>query len=280
MILTKNSLHSFIVLLLTTIFLASCSSDDNSISDTTQSQKINLDLSPFKLTLPVEQGFIWENTLTPSTSSNEKVFLDSKNFQISHFVTVSEYGNYWRGFTVSNSQDKSDHKSEFYDGKMYGTMAKSDTSFLVANAQEKPEKIQKGTYIDLDQTYAYIELKQDRPTAAQWIEVANSPYAYYSMVNGDAFAKKFEKGDYFKIVIYGLDQDKKVINSQGVEYYLADFFSDKLQINDQWTKVDLKQLGQIKYLVFYLESSDVGQFGMNTPAYFTLRDLEIEVVNK
>ena len=39
---------------------------------------------------------------------------------------------------------------------------------------------------------------------------------------------------------------------------------------DQWTRVDLSSLVGARKLQFELESSDVGEFGMNTPAYFAL----------
>ncbi|HKL40270.1 MAG TPA: DUF4465 domain-containing protein, partial [Cryomorphaceae bacterium] len=61
-----------------------------------------------------------------------------------------------------------------------------------------------------------------------------------------------------------------------VEFYLADYtFSDNSQdyIVDEWTYVDLTSLGDADSLSFTLTSSDVGEFGMNTPAYFCIDDL-------
>jgi hypothetical protein len=61
-----------------------------------------------------------------------------------------------------------------------------------------------------------------------------------------------------------------------VVFYLADFrFEDSTQdyIVDSWQTVDLSSLGAVRYLDFKLESSDVGQYGMNTPAYFALDNL-------
>ena len=43
-----------------------------------------------------------------------------------------------------------------------------------------------------------------------------------------------------------------------------------------WTTVDLTPLGNARYLLFDLNSSDVGQFGMNTPAYFAMDNLTWE----
>jgi hypothetical protein len=37
---------------------------------------------------------------------------------------------------------------------------------------------------------------------------------------------------------------------------------------NQWSEVDLSSLGEVKSIEFALSSSDVGTWGMNTPAYF------------
>jgi hypothetical protein len=61
-----------------------------------------------------------------------------------------------------------------------------------------------------------------------------------------------------------------------VEFYLADFrFTDnsKDYIIKEWKWVDLTSLGNVDSLVFAMSSSDVGQYGMNTPAYFCIDDL-------
>ena len=58
-----------------------------------------------------------------------------------------------------------------------------------------------------------------------------------------------------------------------VEFYLADYrFADNGEdyIVDTWEYIDLSSLGAVKSLEFGLSSSDVGDFGMNTPAYFAL----------
>ena len=49
-------------------------------------------------------------------------------------------------------------------------------------------------------------------------------------------------------------------------------FVDNAQdyIVDDWTWVDLTGLGPIVGLEFTMSSSDVGEFGMNTPSYFAM----------
>ncbi len=107
----------------------------------------------------------------------------------------------------------------------------------------------------------------------------NTTYAGLSMLNGDAFAKQFggasgDDPDWFLLTVTGLAEGGAETGS--VELYLADYrFEDNSQdyILDEWTWLDMSTLGEVAGLQFTLSSSDVGAFGMNTPAYFALDNL-------
>ncbi len=106
--------------------------------------------------------------------------------------------------------------------------------------------------------------------------VTNNNYAYYSMLNGDLYSKKFggvggDEADWFMLTITGKDTAGDSVGS--VDFYLADYrFEDNRQdyIVSTWEYVDLTGLGVVKSLEFSLSSSDVGSYGMNTPGYFAL----------
>jgi hypothetical protein len=83
---------------------------------------------------------------------------------------------------------------------------------------------------------------------------------------GDAFAKKFGATDFFLLKIKGF---KNGVNTDSVQHYLA----QNGNISDTWSWVDLKPLGDVDSILFQLTSSDVGQFGMNTPAFFAIDNL-------
>lgn len=115
-------------------------------------------------------------------------------------------------------------------------------------------------------------------------KITNSTYAYNSMRDGDAFAKKFggptgNDPDWFKLNIkfylFGGLEDS-------VDFYLADFrFSDNNQdyILKDWTSVFLNPvMSTFDSVYFELSSSDVGMWGMNTPAFFCLDDIQLEMV--
>lgn len=109
------------------------------------------------------------------------------------------------------------------------------------------------------------------------VTVTNTTYAYFAMLEGDDFAKQFsvEDQDWFRLDIRGLDAQGSETGI--VPFYLADFrfeSEEDAYIIDDWTSVDLSALGQeTRALEFALSSSDVGDFGMNTPAYFAMGDL-------
>jgi len=102
--------------------------------------------------------------------------------------------------------------------------------------------------------------------------INNNTYAYQSMLNGDAYSKKFTSHDtdWFMLRTYGY------LNGQladSVDFYLADFrFADssKAYIIKSWTWLDLSTMGNVDSLSFAMSSSDVGTYGMNTPAYFCM----------
>ena len=122
---------------------------------------------------------------------------------------------------------------------------------------------------------SYVTLLTDEPAVVPGFYITNSAYAYNSMTGGDPYAKKFGKGDWFKLTITGYDADDAVTGTK--EYYLADLRDEATAyiIND-WRYVDLSGLGAVAKLGFELSSSDTGDWGMNTPAYFCFDDFGAE----
>jgi hypothetical protein len=115
------------------------------------------------------------------------------------------------------------------------------------------------------------------PGTFQGMYVTNTTYAALSMLNGDPFAKKFggtsgNDLDWFLLTITGKGASGGTTGM--VDFYLADYrFANSANdyIVDDWTLVDLTSLGDnVKSLEFALTSSDVGDWGMNTPAYFAM----------
>jgi len=106
--------------------------------------------------------------------------------------------------------------------------------------------------------------------------VTNSTYAYLSMRDGDSFAKKFggETGkdpDFFLMTIKKYSGG--ALADDSINVYLADYRSSDASkdfILNDWKYVDLSTLGAVDSLYLRMTSSDVGVFGMNTPAYICI----------
>ncbi|HET7732213.1 MAG TPA: DUF4465 domain-containing protein, partial [Paludibacter sp.] len=99
----------------------------------------------------------------------------------------------------------------------------------------------------------------------------NSTYAYLDMKNGSLYSKKFEAGDWFKVIIKGF---KSKVQTSSVEVYLADFRDGKREILKTWKKVDLSTLNQVDSVAFNFDSTDKSTWGMNTPAYVCIDNIE------
>ena len=116
-------------------------------------------------------------------------------------------------------------------------------------------------------------------TVVQSAEFTNTTYAALSMLNGDPFAKAFggttgDDPDFFKLIIEGIDAFGASTGT--VDLFLADYTSvDPLgdYILDEWTLLNLSGLGTISELQFSFESTDIGDFGINTPVYFAIDNL-------
>ncbi len=109
--------------------------------------------------------------------------------------------------------------------------------------------------------------------------VTNSTYAYNSMRDGDQFSKRFggETGndpDFLRLTIYTYLNGS--LSKDSIVFYLADYrFVNNSQdyIIKEWNFINLAALGEADSLFFRMASSDVGDFGINTPTYFCLDNL-------
>lgn len=165
----------------------------------------------------------------------------------------------WDGFAYSNITDTTTSGMAGQYNAIVGSGESSSSNYAISYIWAGPPAVTLDTAGVVDSLY-----------------VTNNNFAYYSMLNGDAFAKKFggssgNDEDWFLLTITGKDAGGDVIDT--VDFYLADYrFSDNGldYILDTWEAVDLTSLGVVKSLEFSLSSSDVGGWGMNTPAYFAI----------
>jgi len=164
----------------------------------------------------------------------------------------------WSGFAISNQTDTLTPGFFNQYSAIAGSGAQNSANYVVCSNSRGMDT---------------IFLNEATTIAGAYF--TNNTYAALSMKNGDMFTKKFggESGDdpdWFKLTITGLN-NAEVTDS--INFYLADY-RDANNNNDyivtDWQWVDLTSLGEVEQITFKLSSSDVGQFGMNTPAFFCL----------
>ena len=127
-------------------------------------------------------------------------------------------------------------------------------------------------------------IKLEAPDTLKGFYVTNSTYAYLTIKNGDDFSKKFGGAsgtdpDYFSLIIFGLGNEGDTTGQ--VVFRLADFTSDNPEedyIVKTWEWVSLDTLGVVSELHFAMESTDNSAWGMNTPAYFCIDNVNLKEV--
>ena len=170
----------------------------------------------------------------------------------------------WSGWTYSNVNDTSSSTPDY--SHQYGAITGSG----VGGAGNY------GIAFTSFQNQAYVNLVAGTDPVS--MAVTNTTYAYDSMTQGDQFAKQFGKGDFFLLHIIGYSGLNGIGSTVGeVDFYLANYTSNASLPVNVWSLVNLSKLAGSESLGFGLTSSDNGQFGMNTPAYFAMDNLDLKV---
>ncbi len=185
-------------------------------------------------------------------------------FQETNLILPNAYNKdwmAWSGWSISSMQDTLTAGFTNEYSTIAGAGADNSTTYAVA-------------YVATGQNLLKVNDADNRFIRGFYVN--NSTYAYLSMKNGDAFAKKFggvtgNDPDFFKLTIKSYKGG--VLSEDFVEVMLADYRNtDNSQdyILKDWEYVDVSSLGLNDSLSLQLTSSDNGAFGMNTPAYFCI----------
>lgn len=184
-------------------------------------------------------------------------------YSFNNSYSKSSYGNYWSGFAYTNASD-------------IITVSTNNLSAITG----------RGYADNIDDVYVTAFLTDANPAVITFVfneycqqlgmYVTNATYTYQVMKEGNSFAKKFGGADgtdpdWLKLTAIGCDLSGNEISSADI--YLANFRSDDPNQDymlDEWTWFDLSSLGSVASIRFAMSSSDTGDWGMNTPAYFCL----------
>lgn len=214
---------------------------------------------------------VWSNTY--SEAEEHSVLMDGY-FVASHLPSGASYeGTSWEGFTVSRQQEGSYANGTMarqFSNNAAGGVRNADDAYLVGYYSEYFDGLGSGHSCQID----FGTTDKCQP---QGVYVSLNNWPTHNIVFGDAFARKFVKGDYFTLTAHGLDAEGND-NGRSVTHYLADYRSDSAEnryVQQGWEWMNLSGLGEASGIYFTLESTDRGDWGMNTSAYFALDELVV-----
>lgn len=246
-----------------------------SVAVSGSAETIVLDLSKSETPLTFDE----ETGAATLTYDDDTEAIESQCFQFLH-SSMGDWNTWW-GFTVSNSADNSNRDALTYQwsNMAKGGIALNDDGTVKLDDYGQPVVSAEMPYIVAFYS-AYMSRRpvdmlfsDDRLYEAKSVYVNLNTYAYYSIVDGDSFARAFRNGDKFTLTIHGVQSDD---SEKTVVVELASYTNGDLTTTRGWKKVDLSELGAVKEIYFTMESTDSGAYGMNTPGYFCLDKLEVE----
>lgn len=247
-------------------------------SGSASAESIILDLT--KSVTPL--SFDSETGAATLTYNDDEEVIESQCFLFLH-NSLSSYKTWW-GFTASNSANNSNRPGATYQ---WSNMAKGGIELTEDGKVKLDENGQPVVSASVPYIVAYYSaymsrrpvdmlFNDDRLYTPKSVYVNLNTYAYYSVVDGDAYCKPFHNGDLFTLTIHGIAEDN---SEKTVTVELAKCDNGDLTTTRGWKKVDLTSLGEVNELYFTMESTDAGTYGMNTPGYFCLDKLDVTPVD-
>lgn len=174
------------------------------------------------------------------------------------FFHNSEY-DYWGGFAHSTLLDADAANGTFANQyAAYNTHAASGNGFLLYYYD---------SYNDP------CDILFNKALELRSVKLNLTTYTYASITNEDinAFARAFTDGDYLKVIFTALDSSFTP-TADSTECYIVDYRDGKRFVADKWNSFALG-VGSKHGVRVTIETSDVGEYGPNTPLYVCLDDL-------
>lgn len=174
-----------------------------------------------------------------------------------HFY--NEEFRYWGGFALTRKFDTDAANGLF------------ENQYAVYNASASEGDCALIYYYDSYNEPCDIVLKD--ATMLTSVRLNLTTYTYASITDEDinSFARAFADGDYLKVVFRSLKGDVEV---GIVECYVVDYRDGRRYMATAWDEFDLRALGSGYDTVrVTIETTDVGEYGANTPLYIGLDEL-------
>ena len=176
----------------------------------------------------------------------------------------NEEYQYWGGFAVSKCFETDAAKGVFENQySAFNTKAADGAWFLLYYYDSYSEP---------------CDLIFKKSVMLNSVKLNLTTYTYASITDEDinTFARKFDDGDYLKVIFTPLDSSEAPVG-EGVECYVVDYRDGKRFVADDWQTFPLGFVadGNVRVTI---ETSDVGEYGANTPLYICLDSLEYNLL--
>lgn len=201
---------------------------------------------------------VWDSTYNDSGIC-QLIYTNGARFMLSHLPSQDSYGGMsWEGFTISKvSQDT----ANVFGCVANGGLAGVGTPYVIGYYS---------SWVTKSLGYSSNIILFDQEYYPEYVYICQNSNTMEAITNGGVFnARAFTENDTLALIISALNSG--IEETKSITYYLA-VDGEK---NDGWIKVPLTALGQAAGLSFRMTTTDIGQFGENTPMYFALDGLTV-----
>lgn len=248
---------SLFIFYLTLSFVASAQSITMDLTTATDanSQPIDYAIKPGNEFYDITD--VWDSTYNDGPLSRY-IYTNKDTFALLHLPSESAWdGMSWEGFTIS--QVDTDTMNVFSCVAKGGVQGEG-TPYAIGYYSD---------YVSSTLGYASNMILFNEVYYPEYVYICQNSNTFEAISNGLTPANKFTEKDSLVLTISGIDDEWK--DTQQVVYFLA----LGREFNQGWVKVDLSSIGATKGLSFRIRSTDVGQWGTNTPTYFALDKLTV-----
>lgn len=200
---------------------------------------------------------VWAETYN-DTETCSQILVNDGVFRLSHLPSGMAYGGMsWEGFTLSTvSQDTANVLGCVAKGGLNG----EGTPYVIGYYSE---------WVSQSQGYSSNIIDFNGDYYPEYMYICQNSNTHKAITQGEFNARAFTQEDTLALIIQALDSDMQPTAT--MTYYLA---ADG-EKNEGWTKVPLHSLGKTSRLSFSMTTTDIGEWGSNTPLYFALDALTI-----
>ena len=200
---------------------------------------------------------VWTETYNDADSCSQ-ILVNDGVFRLSHLPSGMAYGGMsWEGFTLSSvSQDT----ANVFGCVANGGLAGVGTPYVIGYYSE---------WVSSSQGYSSNIIDFNGEYYPEYVYICQNSNTMEGITNGVFNSRPFTQEDTLTLIIQALDGTMRPTAT--IHYYLA---VDGTK-NNGWVKVPLAQLGKTSHLGFSMITTEIGEFGANTPMYFALDALTI-----